>query len=159
MAKAFRHVGIVVSDLGSALTLYQDFLGCELICKYSNLEGEYESKLVGLKNVCMQVAILRTQDNNRIELLEYTSHPGKKRDPVCSNDIGASHFALTVEDLQALYDIHTKFDVRFLTHPLISPDGFVKVAYTVFMEECIVELVEVLDPRATYSGGNVDKVK
>ena len=87
----------------------------------------------------MQVAILRTQDNNRIELLEYTSHPGKKRDPVCSNDIGTSHFALTVEDLQALYDIHTKFDVRFLTHPLISPDGFVKVAYTVFMEECIVE--------------------
>ena len=155
MAIALRHIAIVVSNLEKAIALYQDYLGCELVSEYSGLSGDYQGKLVGINNVEMDVAILRAQDNNRIELLEYKNYPGKKREPVLSNDIGASHFALTIENIDYLYKIRNDYDVSFISEPLLSPDGFVKVAYAVLMNECIVELVEVLDKRAKLSGGHV----
>ena len=155
MAIALRHVGIVVSNLNKAIDLYRDFIGCELVAKYCDLSGRYQDKLTGIDNVEMDVAILRTQDNNRIELLEYKNYPGKKREPVLSNDIGASHFSITVENLDYLYKIRNNFDISFISKPLLSPDGFVKVAYVVLMNECIVELVNVLDKRANLSGGDV----
>lgn len=155
MSVSLRHIGIVVSDLEKAIKLYQDYLGCELVGEHPGLTGAFQEKLVGIDDVEMDVAILRTQDNNRIELLEYKSCPGNKRKPVLSNDIGASHFALTVENVDELYKLRNKFDVSFISAPLLSLDGFVKVAYAILMNECIVELVQVLDERAKYSGGEV----
>ena len=155
MSVALRHIGIVVSDLEKAIKLYQEYLGCELVGVYPGLSGEYQEKLVGINDIVMNVAILRTQDNNRIELLEYNNCPGKKRKPVLSNDIGASHFALTVDNIDELYKTRNKFHVSFISEPLLSPDRYVKVAYAVLMDECIVELVEVLDERARFSGGFV----
>ncbi len=155
MAISLRHVGIVVSHLEKAIELYRDYLGFELVGEYSGLSGKYQVKLVGIDDVVMNVAILRSQDNNRIELLEYKNCAGEKRTPVLSNDIGASHFAISVEDIDKLYKSRNKFDVSFISEPLLSPDGFVKVAYAIMMNECIVELVEVLDEKAKYSGGIV----
>ena len=114
MAISLRHVGIVVSHLEKAIKLYQDYLGCELLGEYPGLSGKYQGELVGIKDVVMDVAILRTQDNNRIELLEYKNYAGKKRVPVLSNDIGASHFALPVEDIDKLYKSRNKCDVSFM---------------------------------------------
>jgi catechol 2,3-dioxygenase-like lactoylglutathione lyase family enzyme len=153
MAIRFRHIGIVVSDLEKALGIYQNCFGLELVAKYPIIKGKYASKLVGIDNVEMQVAILCSKDNNRFELIEYISPKGIKRILVLSNDIGASHFALTVEDLQRIYDEHHNFDIHFISEPLLSPDGSVKVAYALIMQECLVELVEVLDSKGTYSGG------
>jgi len=148
-----RHVGIVVSDMDRALAIYRDFLGLEVKADYKDLHGDYFSRLVDIEAVRMRIAILRLPDNNRIELLEYRSARGARRDPVESNDIGASHFAISVTDMDAMYARARSFDVRFLSKPLTSPDGSAKVAYAVLMEECIVELVEVLKDSARYSGG------
>jgi len=153
MSLALRHIGIVVSSLDKALIIYQNFLGCKIVSTYEGLSGDYQDRLVGIKQVRMNVAILKTSDNNRIELLEYCSHSGKKRNPVLSNDIGASHFAITVKDLDELYKLSIDYDVEFISEPLLSKDGFVKVAYAILMDECIVELVQVLDERAKHSGG------
>lgn len=144
MKKILRHVGVVVSNLDKAIKLYQEYFGFELVEYYSCLSGEYQSNLVGIKNVEMRVAILRTHDDNKIELLEYVSHPRKKMDAVRSNNVGISHIAFTVKNLQEFYDRRKEYNVRFISPPLKSPDGYVKVAYAVLMEESIVELVEVL---------------
>lgn len=153
MGNSLRHVGIVVSNLEKAIDIYQNFLGCEIVSKYDGLSGNYQDILVGIKKVSMDVAILKTSDNNRIELLEYLSHPGKKRNPVLSNDIGASHFSLTVQNIDSLYQTKEKFDVKFISRPQLSNNGYVKVAYVILMDECIVELVQVLNQKAKYSGG------
>ena len=89
--------------------------------------------------------------------MEYKNCQGKKREPILSNDIGASHFALTVENIDNLYESRKNFDVSFISEPLLSPEGYVKVAYAILMDECIVELVEVLDERAKISGGQINK--
>ena len=155
MSLTLRHVGIVVSNMEDAVIIYRDYLGCQVVGYYPDLSGDYQDKLVGIHNVKMNVTIVRTLDNNRIELLEYINIKGKKRNPVLSNDIGASHFAISVHDIDKLYNKRKNYDVKFISEPLKSPDGFVKVAYAILMKECIIELVEVLDQRAKYSGGIV----
>lgn len=154
MSRALRHIGVVVSKLEEGLRVFQEYLGCELIGVYRELRGEYQSALVGIENVEMNVALLRADDNGRIELLEYVSPPGRRRAPVSANDIGVSHLALTVRSLDDLQARAGEYGVRFLSPPLTSPNGWVKVAYAVVLEEAMVELVEVLDERAQFSGGN-----
>jgi len=145
MSIELRHVGVVVSDLERALPIYTEYLGFTLLKYYSELTGPYQSELVSIADVVMKVAILEISDGNKVELLEYVSHRGCRREPVSSNDIGASHFAVTVDDIERMYRACDQYDVRFTTPPLLSPDGLVKVAYAVIMEEVIVELVQVLD--------------
>jgi len=153
MAIRLRHIGIVVSNLDNAIDLYTNYLGLTVKGIYNGLNGEYQDRLVGINNVNMRVAILSMNDNNRIELLEYISPRGNKRDPLLSNNIGASHFAISVENIDDLYDRREQYDVEYISKPIISPDGYVKVAYATLMQECIVELVQVLDEKAKFSGG------
>ena len=49
-----------------------------MVSTYNGLSGDYQDILVGIKKVKMNVAMLKISDNNRIELLEYCSHPGKE---------------------------------------------------------------------------------
>lgn len=154
MGIALRHIGIVVSDMDQALKIYEHLLECEVVKIHSEVKGNYISKLVGISDVLMKIAILKTKDNNRIELIEYINAPGKKRIPVFSNDIGASHFAITVGDIDKLYNKSKEYHINFLSPPLLSPEGYVKVAYAIIMEECLVELVEVLDDHGKITGGN-----
>lgn len=154
MAKAFRHAGIVVSDLSKALDLFKNYLGCELVGEYPKQKGDFFNALLGLDNVVVSVAIVKTHDNNRIELLQYESNSDLAPSAPCPNRIGISHIALTVENLQELYESRHLYNVRFISPPLLSPDGMVQVAYVELLGECISELVQVLDPRANFSGGD-----
>jgi hypothetical protein len=154
MAVALRHIGIVVSNMEQALNIYEKLFGCEVVKILSEVKGNYISQLVGIPGALMKIAILKTKDNNRIELIEYLNITGKKRVPVISNDIGASHFAITVVDIDKLYNQSADYSIHFLSPPLLSPDGYVKVAYAIIMEECLVEIVEVLDVQGEITGGN-----
>ena len=154
MAVALRHVGIVVSNMDQAVNIYENLFGCEVVKILSEVKGSYISQLVGIPDVLMKIVILKTKDDNRIELIEYLNTTGKKRMPVFSNDIGASHFAITVVDINNLYKKSANYSIRFLSPPILSPDRYVKVAYAIIMEECIVELVEVLDVLGEITGGN-----
>jgi catechol 2,3-dioxygenase-like lactoylglutathione lyase family enzyme len=153
MSKMFRHVGVVVASLQESLNIYQNFLGLELKAFVERNAGPHVDNMVGVKDTALKVAIMRCEDNNRIELIEYLNHPGVKRSPVLSNDIGASHFALTVEDIDLLYVKSKDFPVKWVSPPATMPDGGVRMAYAILNDECIVELVQVLDKKATYSGG------
>jgi len=96
MGDVLRHVGIVVSNLENAINLYTNLFGFELKVRFNNVSGQHVDKLVGIKNASYDVAIIKLPDNNRLELIEYQSQKGVKRNPVKSNDIGCSHFALSV---------------------------------------------------------------
>jgi len=138
MGISLRHVGIVVSNMEQAVNIYENLFGCEVVKILSEVKGSYISQLVGIPGVLMKIVILKTKDNNRIELIEYLNTTGKKRVPVFSNDIGASHFAITVVDIDKLYNKSANYNIHFLSPPLLSPDGYVKVAYAIIMEECLV---------------------
>lgn len=151
MGIILRHVGIVVSSLDKAIDIYTNLFNFELKVRYDGVSGRNVDSLVGIQNAIYDVGIIKLPDDNRLELIEYRSHVGKKREPVESNDIGCSHFALSVDDIDRIYEDSGEFPITFINPPYF--DGAVKVAYAIVMDECLIEVVEVVDEKARFSGG------
>ena len=147
-----RHIGIVVSNLARSEKAFKDLFGAKTITPIISNKGKYIDKLVGLRNVYSKVKLLKLKDNSRLELLEYVSPKGKKRSNK-SNEIGVSHFAVTIDSLENFVKKSKKYNIKFINKPILSPDNFVKVAYVLIMNEVLVEVVEVLNKKAKFSGG------
>ena len=147
-----RHIGIVVSNLSKAMNIFSNLFNLKLKMKPIMNEGKYINTLVGLKNVKSKVCIFELPDKSRLELLEYMSPKGKKRSNK-SNEIGVSHFAITINNMDKFLKKSKKFNVQFVNKPILSEDKFVKVAYVKVLNEILIEIVEVLNKRADFSGG------
>lgn len=141
-----RHIGITVSDLDKSLEFYRDYLGFkvekqmvesgECIDRFSALEG------VNVTTVKMSGA----EPTGMIELLYYHSHsddsPQNVDYPITR--VGCSHFALTISDLDSLYECLTGAGVHFNYPVQVSPDGNVKIAFCRDPDGNLIELVEEL---------------
>ena len=140
--KAIRHFGIVVDDIDKALHFYQDLLGLK-IQRDMFEKGDFIDSISGLKNVEVRTIKMSANDGNMIELLWYKSHPKKgiKKD-IC--EIGASHPAFTVDNINEKYEKLKKEGIEFNCPPMISPDGKAKVTFCRDFDNVLIELVQVL---------------
>ena len=140
--KAIRHIGIVVNNLNKAISFYKDILGLK-IQREMNETGEYIDNISALINVNVKTIKMSADDGNLIELLYYESHPRKaiNRD-IC--DMGYSHIAFTVDNLDYEYKRLKEKGLKFNWGPQISPDGKAKVAFCRDPEGNLIELVEEL---------------
>lgn len=141
--KAIRHTGIIVSDLKESLHFYRDLLGLKLK-KKMNESGAYMDKISGLKNVKVTTVKMAAGDGNLIELIYYHSY---KREAIPKKEIcevGISHIAFTVENLDAEYKRLSKAGIKFNAPPQVSPDGYAKVTFCRDPEGNFIELVQVL---------------
>jgi len=142
MIKNIRHSGIVVNDLEASLHFYREMLGFEIV-KQMDESGDYINQVLGLCDTNVTTVKMAAPDGQIIELLYYHSHPGEpKPREIC--DIGISHIAFTVDDLNSEYERLSSEGVEFICPPQLSPDGHVKVAFCRAPERTFVELVEVL---------------
>jgi catechol 2,3-dioxygenase-like lactoylglutathione lyase family enzyme len=99
--KALHHVGITVKDLDASIRFYHDVLGLE----FSNeptpwFDSPGLGPAVGVPGAALRQVSLLVGDTT-LELLEYKSPPSQTQEPLNSNDIGASHVAFLVEDIEA----------------------------------------------------------
>lgn len=142
--KNIRHFGIVASDIEKSLHFYKNLLGFQI--KIDALEqGDFIDTILGLKNAKVRTIKMLAPDGNLIELLSYQSHKGRKKKNKEIFDIGASHIAFTVENLDYEYKKLKKQGVKFNCPPQISPDGKAKVAFCYDPDDVPVELVEELN--------------
>jgi catechol 2,3-dioxygenase-like lactoylglutathione lyase family enzyme len=141
--KAIRHTGIVVTDLNKALYFYQDLLGLRVV-KDMKESGDYIDNISALKNVQVRTVKMAADDGNLIELLFYSSCPGNPETNRTINQIGCSHVAFTVDNLDDEYRRLTQAGVPFNAPPQFSPDGFAKVTFCRDPDGSYIELVEVL---------------
>ena len=141
--KAIRHIGIVVSDLEKALRFYRDLLGLKIV-KEIDESGEYIDKISSLKDVLVRTVKMAADDGHLIELLYYKSHPKRPNKNRAINEIGCSHVAFAVEDIEALYQRLKKEGIFFIAPPQYSPDGYAKVTFCKDPDGTLIELVEVL---------------
>jgi len=142
--KAIRHFGIVVSDLEASLHFYGDLLGLS-VKRDMVEEGEFVDAILGLKNVKVRTVKMKAENGDTlVELLEYQSHKGKRREDYRIFDLGASHIAFTVEDTDAEYERLKKEGVSFICAPQVSPDGKAKVTFCVDPDGVPIELVQEL---------------
>lgn len=133
-----HHYGVTVSDLDEAVKFYTDTLGLEQAAKLSFASEEF-SKLVGVEDVDVNLAHLDA-DGCIVELLEYDNPiGGDANEGVANNDVGAAHFCLEVDDLDAIYD-ELSNDVEFINLPQTLDNGL-QVVYLSDPDGNIIELL------------------
>jgi len=143
----FRHVGIVVNDLETALHIWTEALNFQVVSR-KHESGIAIEKLVGIKDVSLESVKLASEKNHdiSIEFLSFIYPNTVHRQPLCTpNSIGITHLALTVKDLNSILKTLEIYGVKVLGEISLSEDGRTRGAYTEFPENILVELVEVLD--------------
>ncbi len=145
MIKGYRHTGLVVRDLERSLGFYRDLLGLA-VWKQAVETGSYIERVVGVPGVTLAWVKLKAPDGSILELLQYLSHPDPtvSPNPQPANRLGCSHVALTVTNLDQIYQNFNQHGVICKSPPQRSPDGAVKVLYCHDPDGIIVELVEEL---------------
>lgn len=143
MIKETRHIGIAVTNMEKSLHFYRELLGLKIV-RSMDESGECINNMLSLKEV--KVKTVKMSANNgvtMIELLEFKSHPKEKQSREIY-EIGVSHVAFTVNNLNKTYEFLSKSGVKFNAPPQISPDGYAKVTFCQDPDGTPVELVEVM---------------
>jgi len=145
--KIVRHFGIVVSDMEKSLHFYRDVLGLQ-IQRDMQEQGEFIDTILGLSNVNVRTVKMASENGNTlVELLQYESHTGKRRENYEIFDLGASHVAFEVKDIDEEYKRLKEQGIAFTCEPQISPDGKAKVTFCFDPDGVPIELVEELASR------------
>jgi len=138
----FRHAGLVVSDLKKSLRFWTKDIGFKVAS--NNIEkGKVIEKVLKLDN-CKINSIKLTDSTNKICLeLIYFEKPKLKKKKIFTNSPGLTHIAITVKDINKLYNKLLK-KVNFLCKPILSDDKKVKLAYARVDGTLFIEFVEKL---------------
>lgn len=137
-----RHLGITVDNMGESLEFFRDILGFEVVREMDE-SGEHVDNFTGLRGVKVHTVKMRDHDGQLIELLHYDSHHRfiHKRDLA---DIGYSHLAVTVDNLDATLANLAKNGYKPHCEPQFSPDGKVKLTFLQGPDNILIEFVEEL---------------
>lgn len=140
-----RHVGIVTSNLNRSIKFYRDILGFKIIKKMDET-GSNLSKVMGLKNVKVTTVKMKPQQGDSMVELLYWNNPKSKKKINCSklNYFGLTHYAMTVKNIDKLYNALKKKGVKFINEPLISEDKNVKLAFCKSPDGVFIEMVQML---------------
>lgn len=139
----FRHVGLVVKDLKAQKKFYQDFFGLEVISDEREI-GPFIEKILD-KKVSPQICKLGKNGKTIIELLffgDFSIFP--ESSPKRVDEIGYTHFALTVSGIRRLYAKLDFAGINLLSAPTVSPSGKHCVCFCRDPEGNLIELVEEL---------------
>jgi catechol 2,3-dioxygenase-like lactoylglutathione lyase family enzyme len=99
--KGLHHVGITVKDLDASIRFYHDVLGLEFSNEPSPwFDGPGLGPAVGVPGAALRQVSLALGDTT-LELLEYKTPPSETKSPLQSNNLGASHVAFFVDDVEA----------------------------------------------------------
>lgn len=142
--KEIRHTGIVVSNMEQSLKFYRDLIGLKVVKDFTE-KGKYIDSISGLSGVHLRMVKLTADDGSMIELLLYLSHPNQPPIKTRIYDLGCSHVAFTVDNIDMEYERLSGKGVKFNCPPYISPDGYAKVTFCHDPDGTCIELVEVLD--------------
>ena len=137
-----RHSGIVTDDLESSLTFYRDWLGFKEV-KRMEESNPFIETVLGMKGVDVTTIKMSDPDGGQIELLYFKSHLQNRKNREI-NDIGISHVAFTVDDVNQLYEHLKNSGVPFISSPRLSDDGGATVAFCRSPEGTFIELVEIM---------------
>ena len=141
---SLRHVGITVQDMKKSLELYRDYFKFQVVWDEIE-EGKFIDGLSGIDDIVVRTVKLKDLNGGMVELLEYESHPQSLENLRPIVNIGVSHFAMTVQDLDKTYEDLLKLGLSFNEKPAISPDGGAKVWFGRDFDGTLIELVEVLN--------------
>lgn len=141
--RRFQHVSVTVSDLDRSLAFYADVLGLPLLGR-GETDAPHVRAQTGFPDARLRWAELSFGERQVLELFEYLTPRGT---PLHARtcDPGCLHFAIEVEDLDALYARLLAERVRTRSEPVLIESGNwrgAKAIYTLDPDGVTVELVE-----------------
>ena len=94
------NVAIIVDDLKAAITFFAE-LGLELEGE-TTVEGQWVDRIIGLKGVRSDIAMMRTPDgHSRLELTKFQTPTAKSGEPNAAvNTLGIRRIMFAVEDIK-----------------------------------------------------------
>ncbi len=127
-----HHTSYTVSNLERSLEFYVELLGCKVIWQRENRD-QYFRDIVGYPDSAAKMAMLSVPGSTHaIELIEYVVPRGVSAD-VRTKNVGSSHIAFLVDDLQAAYEELCAAGVQFRSPPVEITAGANKGAKAVYM--------------------------
>ena len=146
MLKSFYHTGFVVEDLEKSVAFYADVLGMRITNRLER-QGETINQILGFQNAHIKGAFLDKEEGHQLELIQYISPVGG-RAKFERNDLGASHLAFFVDDMDRFYQETSQRGLTYFNPPTALRDdaGNVvrKIAYSQDPDGNWLEFIEAL---------------
>ncbi len=141
MVREFLHVGIGVKDLEKSVKFYTEVMGMEEEYRTHN-EGEKISRIVGVKDVDMDVCVVK-KNNVKIELLDYKNDGLKKQNKhIGQAEPGLIHLAFLVDDVDKEYERITSLGFKFNAPPMVARENGPKITYFEGPDNVVIEIFE-----------------
>ncbi|MFQ6027259.1 MAG: VOC family protein [Dehalococcoidia bacterium] len=120
MMRAFFHTGFVVQDLDQAIEFYTNVMGLKVAGRMER-QGEFACQLLAFDNAHIKGAFLDLGDGHQLELIQYLNPPSGTGG-INRNDLGASHLAFFVENIDEFYAEKSQQGLRFNNPPAALHD-------------------------------------
>ena len=139
------HTSYTISNLENSLDFYIGKLGLELLWQ-RRIEDAYFCDIIGFPNCSVRAAHLRIPGSNHyLELFEYIAPGGQKAD-VRTNNVGSSHVALLVENLEETYLELKSKGVEFRSPPIEITHGANRGGWAVYLLDPDGITIELFQP-------------
>ncbi|ROS38471.1 VOC family protein [Amycolatopsis thermoflava] len=126
-----NHVGLTVADLDRSTEFYTA-LGGEVVGG-DRFDGPHMDRGLGVEGVDLHVRMVRF-GSVVLELLQYVAPPGQPWTGR-NNDVGASHLAFTVDDIQAVHATLVAEGVEFYSDPIEITTGAFAGGFFVYAKD------------------------
>lgn len=133
MSIKLRHICIITNDLANARYFYKNLLGFEEVSSKKEKNDETLQKVIGFKPYDIEWVKLKCDSKTLLEIIKFN-------DPEFKSNSGMQHIAITVNNIEKVYQTLKKADVKFASEPL-KKDG-VKLAFCRDFCGNLVEIVE-----------------
>ncbi|HEU0022669.1 MAG TPA: VOC family protein [Dehalococcoidia bacterium] len=115
MLKAFFHTGFVVKDLDQTIDFYTRVLGLRVAGRMER-SGDFACQLLAFDHAHIKGAFLDLGDGHQLELIQYLTPPSGPGG-INRNDLGASHLAFFVENIEQFHAEKSREGLRFNSGP------------------------------------------
>ena len=141
MVIGLNHAGVVVKDLEKAVAFYRDVIGLEVMERLDRTGPEID-QVVGYENSRLLIAKMNAPgEDHLVELIQYASPEPLQRHSEERSQIGASHIAFFVDDINDKFNAIVAAGGVQLNPPTSYPDGRI-VCYLQDPDRNWVELIQ-----------------
>jgi catechol 2,3-dioxygenase-like lactoylglutathione lyase family enzyme len=137
-----NHTSFTVADVEATAKWYCDRLGFEMMSDMHR-PAEYCEAVTGIPGAALHIIYVRG-GGYPIELIEYTASKGVKID-TATNNVGSTHVAYNVENLEEMYAGLIAKGVRVLSPPVPITQGANKGGLVVYLEDLDGNTLEFIE--------------
>lgn len=144
MLKSFFHTGFVVKDIEQSIEFYSDVLGMRIAGR-TERQGEFVEQVLAFPGAHIKGGFVDMGEGHQLELIQLSPASGENN--LKRNDLGASHLAFFVEDLDKFYQETSQKGIRYNNPPasMFDENGKLsrKAAYAQDPDGNWLEFVEI----------------